>query len=127
MAGLKFQRTETVKVSETVRVFVLVFVMDGVGIWRQEHAEDRTFASNFASLAGTPRFASAVAVGRMLSTVVRTTDVVLTLLLNHVSRKMDLAFDFYTYDFTIEVEVGTVIMCVPTDKVVVAVADLLCN
>lgn len=80
-----------VEVSETVLVTVLVFVIEGVGIDRQEHAEDSTFASNFVRAAGmatdllepTARF-NAVGVA-VSSDVVKTMAVVVTLLLARVS------------------------------------------
>lgn len=83
-----------VEVSETVVVTVLVFVTEGVGIDRQEHAEDRTGAAKFVSTAGiskplldlpelTPRLS---AVGEAVSSdVVKTMAVVVMVLLVRVS------------------------------------------
>lgn len=74
---------DVVEVSEMVRVDVWVIVVDGVGIERQEHAEDSTVAANRDNAGGIfcalrLRLATA-GVGVVLSEVVVVTVVVVTL------------------------------------------------
>lgn len=115
------------EVNKSVEVTVWVTVTDGLGIERQEHAEDRIGAASFASAVGIAGALTArlTAVGTVStsSEVINVTVVVVSVLFARVSRIVQ-SLSSCTYEISVKVEVRAVSVSVPVVMVVVMFVDL---